>query len=69
MTKRARPLFTVKQYPDNHQPWICIEYWNSDPGMPNNLYGFELEPGVSFDKALEIAQYMSDNLKEFTFTK
>jgi hypothetical protein len=69
MTLRARPIFTVKQYAESHQPWICIEYWNNDPGMPMHLYGFDLEQGISFEKAKEIAQYMNDNLKEFTYTK
>lgn len=68
MTKRAKPVFTVKEYGDG-QPWICIEYWNSEEGMPNDLYGFDLEPGTDIHKAKEIAKYMNDNLEHFTYTK
>lgn len=68
MTHRARPLFTVKQYESRH-PWICIEYATADADMPNDLFGFDLKAGTSFDRALEIAQYLNDNLEEFSFTK
>jgi hypothetical protein len=68
MTKRARPLFTVKQYA-NHTPWICVEYATADEGMPIDLFGFDVRPGTSFDRAREIAQYMNDNLGDFTVTE
>ncbi|PTU02142.1 hypothetical protein DBR45_13860 [Pseudomonas sp. HMWF031] len=68
MTKRARPVFKVKQHV-SHEPWICIEYATSDEGMTEDLYGFDLKPGTSFEKAEEIARYMNANLGDFTFTK
>lgn len=68
MTKRAKPIFTVKQYP-NRQPWICIEYWTAEDGMPSELFGFDLAEGTDASKAKEIAQFMNDNLEHFTCTK
>lgn len=68
MTKRASPIFTVKQYVSG-QPWICIEYATVEPGIPSALYGFDLPDGTNHQKALEIAQYMQDNLGAFTYTK
>lgn len=67
MTKRADPIFTVKQYPST-EPWICIEYATAEAGMSNDLFGFDLPPGTSFEKAKEIAIYMQDNLTNFTRT-
>lgn len=68
MTKRAKPVFTVKEYHDG-QPWICVEFWTADDGMPMDLYGFDVEPGTSLARAKEIADYMQDNLTNFTITK
>ena len=68
MTLRAKPIFTVKQYANRH-PWICIEYATADDGMPQDLFGFELAAGTSFEKAVEIASYLNANLVEFSFTK
>lgn len=68
MTKRAQPIFTVKQYA-SHEPWICIEYATAEEGMPNDLFGFDVRPGTSFQKAEEIARYMNENIGDFTFTK
>lgn len=67
MTKRAQPLFTVKQYA-SHVPFICIEYATADDGMPADLFGFDVKPGTSFERAREIAQYVNDNLGDFTVT-
>ncbi|WP_122588608.1 hypothetical protein [Pseudomonas viridiflava] len=68
MTSRAKPIFTVKQYTDQ-QPWICIEYATEEPGMTHDLFGFDLKTGTAFKKALEIAEYLNENLEHFTFTK
>ncbi len=68
MTKRAKPIFTVKQYP-SHQPWICIEYLQREEGMPKELFGFDIAEGTPFEKAKEIAEFMNDNLQHFTVTK
>lgn len=68
MTVRAKPIFTVKEYAEG-QPWICIEYWNNEPGMPMDLFGFDLAPGTSIQKAKEVAKFMNDNLEQFSFTK
>lgn len=67
MTKRAQPLFTVNQYA-SHVPYISIEYATADDGMPTELFGFDVKPGTSFERAREIAQYMNDNLGDFTIT-
>ena len=68
MTKRARPIFTVKQYA-SQEPWICIEYATAEDGMPNDLFGFDVRPGTSFQEAEEIARYLDENIESFTVTK
>lgn len=68
MTKRAQPIFTVKQYV-SREPWICIEYATAEDGMSNDLFGFDVKPGTSFQRAEEIARYLNENLGDFTFTK
>jgi len=60
-------LFTVKQYA-SHVPWICIEYATAEDGMPVEIFGFDVRPGTSFERAEEIARYMNDNLGDFTVT-
>ena len=65
---RAQPLLTVKQYA-SHAPYSCIEYATADDGIPAELFGFDVKAGTSFDRALEIVQYMSENLEDFAVTE
>lgn len=37
--------------------------------MTQDLLGFDLKPGTTFEQAQQIAKYLDDNLEEFTFTK
>lgn len=67
MTVRSRPVFTVKAYP-NEKPWICVEPMKAEKGMPPGVFGFDLDDGVDASGAEEIAKYMNDNLKHFTYT-
>ncbi|MFP3926000.1 hypothetical protein [Pseudomonas sp. W5-36] len=70
MTLRAKPLFRVHQHGDaEHTPWIEIAYWNSDDGMPTDLFGFDLPDGTTFKKAEEIAEFLNQNIDNFTYTK
>lgn len=68
MTTRAKPVFTVKEYHDGH-PWICVEFLTADKDMPMHTYGFDLEPGTTYERAKEVAEFMQDNLIHFTVTK
>jgi hypothetical protein len=70
MTLRAKPLFRVHQHNDaEHTPWIEIGYLSSDSEMPMDLYAFDLSSGTSFAKAQEIAEFLSQNIQHFTYTK
>lgn len=68
VTKRAKSSFTVNQYPGSHQPWIAIELDEDEEGMTRDLFGFDLATGTTFQRAEQIAKFLNENLKEFTFT-
>jgi hypothetical protein len=67
VTKRAKASFTVNQYASSHQSWIAIELDGEEDGMTRDLFGFDLKPGTTFERAKQIAQFMNENLEEFTF--
>ncbi|MBW1249010.1 hypothetical protein I7860_20235 [Pseudomonas tolaasii] len=69
MTKRAKSSFSVHQYSPSQNPWISIDLEGAEPGMTQDLLGFDLKPGTSFEQAEQIAKYLDDHLEVFTFTK
>jgi hypothetical protein len=64
MSKIARPTFAVRQH-DDGQYWICIDPGPSEHPLTDGSFGFELEPGISLEKAEEIARYMGEKLEYF----
>ena len=66
MTKRAKPVFTVKEYSDG-KPWLAIEYATSDQDFPLS-FGLDLKVGTTYNQAKEIAHYLNEHVTDFTFT-
>ena len=71
MTIRARFRFTVKAYA-NGTPWIAFEPLTaqfSAQELPTGIFGFDLPNGTSSEKAESIAEFLTENIDQFTFTK
>jgi hypothetical protein len=70
MTTRARFRFVVKGYPDG-SPWITFEPQDGQlhgEGLPSGIFGFDLRKGTTGKQAEEIANFLDENISQFTFT-
>lgn len=70
MTTRARFGFVVKGYPDG-TPWIAFEPQHGQlhgEGLPSGVFGFDLRKGTTGKRAEEIANFLNENISQFTFT-
>ncbi|OGS81630.1 MAG: hypothetical protein A2061_09840 [Gallionellales bacterium GWA2_59_43] len=70
MTTRAKFGFVVKGYADG-TPWIAFEPMERQlrgEGLPSGIFGFDLPKGATGKRAEEIANFLNDNISQFTFT-
>lgn len=68
-TERSDCKFTVKEYSEG-TPWIIVE--ESGAGLPTlgeGFIGFDLPKGTKYDRAAEIADYLSKNIVSIGITK
>jgi hypothetical protein len=71
MTVRAEFRFVAKAYADG-TPWIAFEPLQgqlSGEGLPTGIFGFDLPSGTSGERAEEIARFLEENIRSFTFTQ
>ena len=67
-TERARFGFRVLQAGENNTPWITMDPIEGNLDAVDGFLGFELVSGTSYEKAKEIAKYMSDHIEFITCT-
>jgi len=70
MTTRARFTFVVKQNGDG-TPWIAFTPQHGQlrgEELPSGIFGFELPEGTTGKRAEEIANFLDENISQFTFT-
>ncbi len=71
MTTRAKFRFVVKAYADG-TPWIAFEPLHGQlkgEGLPSGIFGFDLPPGTTGERAEEIASFLDEHVENFTFTQ
>lgn len=67
-TSRARYRFVVKYYHDG-TPWLYLEPQNAHlPNLKGGSMGFDLAPGTTRERALELAELFSSVVTDSTWT-
>lgn len=69
-TDHASCIFAVKEYEDG-TPWIMVEPHRAPDNLllKNGFIGLTLRPGVSFERAKEIARELNENFEGVSYTQ
>ncbi len=69
-TDHVQCIFAVKEY-DDGTPWIMVEprHAPNNPLLKDGFIGLTLRPGVSLERAKEIARELSENFEGISYTQ
>ncbi len=70
-TERAEFLFRVAEGSDRGMPvWISLEMGKGSLSvLEDGFLGLDLQPGTTFERAQEIAKFLSENIKGVSHTR
>jgi len=69
MIERLECRFVPKEYSDR-KPWICCEPLQLPYGvLGEGLIGFDLPEGTKHERAMEIAEFLNNNITHIFYKK